>query len=413
MDYLTEALGDKEDHWQPMEHPEDKPHHGKHHHGKHHHGKHKHDQDKTVQEDSESADNVRKVEGHHRMHTGELAHNFDEEHRHHHPTHFCRTQDLESTSTVLKFSPEDFSSADVLSKSFFSPGSRIRVLQNEDESVKDVHVNVTVYSGRKELEKQVQISAFDHNGIYTVQVEREHKRRFPFPPHRKHEDDDEEEELAFEEVPEDGDHPPHDGPHHPPHDRPHHPPHEKKEDCLYYEVDVVFPQSIDYFEKLGLESKHAFIRGGKGVNNIEFGVVKAGVKEGAIIFRDLKAKKLLFGVLNGVVMGRYEPSESFTAGAVRGAVKVKVEPTGENINITAASTFGPVSVDVPADKYKGDFTLFNLFGEPSSIQAPNPEDIHVTKFKHHVKSGYYKEEHTGSRIIVDAKLHGGETLTFY
>jgi hypothetical protein len=175
----------------------------------------------------------------------------------------------------------------------------------------------------------------------------------------------------------------------------------------------LFPKSINYFDQLGLESKGAFIRGGKGLKNIEFGTVKAGLDRGAIIFKDLKAKKFLFGVLHGVVMGRYEPSESFTAGAVKGAVKVKIEPTGENVNITAASTFGPAAVDVPADKYSGDFTLFNLFGEQSSVSAPNPEDIHVTKFKRHIKSGYFKEEHTGSRIIVDAKLHGGETLTFY
>jgi hypothetical protein len=56
--------------------------------------------------------------------------------------------------------------------------------------------------------------------------------------------------------------------------------------------------------------------------------------------------------------------------------------------------------------------LFNLFGESSTIQAPNPEDIHVTKFKHTYKAGYYKEEHTGSRIVVTAKIHGGETLSF-
>ena len=45
-------------------------------------------------------------------------------------------------------------------------------------------------------------------------------------------------------------------------------------------------------------------------------------------------------------MGTYQPSESFKAGTVRGATKVKIEPTGEHVNITASSTFGPASVDI-------------------------------------------------------------------
>lgn len=60
----------------------------------------------------------------------------------------------------------------------------------------------------------------------------------------------------------------------------------------------------------------------------------------------MKAKKLMLGVLNGVVMGTYQPSESFSAGAVRGAAKVNIEPTGDNVNVTASSTFGPASVDI-------------------------------------------------------------------
>lgn len=45
-------------------------------------------------------------------------------------------------------------------------------------------------------------------------------------------------------------------------------------------------------------------------------------------------------------MGTYQPSESFAAGVIHGAAKVNIEPTGENINITASSTFGPASVDI-------------------------------------------------------------------
>lgn len=54
----------------------------------------------------------------------------------------------------------------------------------------------------------------------------------------------------------------------------------------------------------------------------------------------------MLGVLNGVVMGTYQPSESFSAGVVNGAAKVHIEPTAHNINVTASSTFGPASVDI-------------------------------------------------------------------
>ena len=45
-------------------------------------------------------------------------------------------------------------------------------------------------------------------------------------------------------------------------------------------------------------------------------------------------------------MGNYQPEEKFLAGSVHGATKVKLEPTGEHFNVTAASTFGPASVDL-------------------------------------------------------------------
>lgn len=55
---------------------------------------------------------------------------------------------------------------------------------------------------------------------------------------------------------------------------------------------------------------------------------------------------MLLGVFRGVVMGTYQPSETLSVGAVHGAAKVKVEPTSDNINITASATFGPASVDI-------------------------------------------------------------------
>jgi hypothetical protein len=74
----------------------------------------------------------------------------------------------------------------------------------------------------------------------------------------------------------------------------------------------------------------------------------------------LRAKKLLLGVINGVVMGTYQPSETFSAGSIRGATKVNIEPTGENINITASSTLGPASVDIVSYELRPCYTLIML-----------------------------------------------------
>jgi hypothetical protein len=60
----------------------------------------------------------------------------------------------------------------------------------------------------------------------------------------------------------------------------------------------------------------------------------------------LKAKKIELGVLSGVVMGKYQPSERFAAASLHGATKVKLLPTGENINISASTIDGPSSVDL-------------------------------------------------------------------
>ncbi|CAO3612320.1 unnamed protein product [Mucor hiemalis] len=382
-------------------HPEG-PDHGHHHKGhKHHKHHHKHHPEPVPPPPAPGANdlsgeiNIFPFEGA----VSDVA---DKPHHGHPHKPFCKVEELDASSTVFKFSPEEFKRAGIFLNGQFSRGGHVRLLKSSDESIQDVRVNVTLYSGRDDLNKEVKLSAFDNKGQYAVQIERGHfqGRKPPHhkPPHHKpphkRPDEDEDEDREEEREGHDDDE-------------------RRQEDCLVYNVDIEFPSNIAYFDDIELHIKAAQrIQGGKGIEGIEFGSVKAGLGRGAIIFDGLRAKKLLLGVINGVVMGTYQPSESFSAGSVRGATKVNIEPTGDNINVTASSTFGPASVDIPADSYSGDFALFNLFGETSSINAPNPEDIHVTKFKHTLKAGYYKEEHTGSRIVVAAKLHGGEYLSF-
>lgn len=175
----------------------------------------------------------------------------------HHPYEpFCKVEELEATSTVFTFSPEDFQRTGIFLNGQFSRGGHVRLVKSSDDSVKDVQVKVTLFSGRDELTKEVKLSAFDNKGRYDVQIERGRFGR-----HRALENKD------------------HHGGHHDDDDE------RRKEDCLVYNVDIEFPSNIDYFDDIELHIKAAQrIQGGKGLEGIEFGTVKAGLGRGAIIF---------------------------------------------------------------------------------------------------------------------------------
>lgn len=209
-------------------------------------------------------------------------------------------------------------------------------------------MNVTIYAGQKESQDAVKVSAFEHKGQYTLQIEHELNNQPPMegepphPPHPPHPPKDGEhphpphppmegEQPHPPHPPQDGEHPhpphpPQDGNHtHPPHspkdgepphpprpptedEPPHHPPsldenelqkqetnfiqhnetmtppEETKEDCLYYEVDLIFPSDVAYYDGVVIESKSSLIKGGEGLDEIEFGFIKAGLDHGGIIF---------------------------------------------------------------------------------------------------------------------------------
>lgn len=207
----------------------------------------------------------------------------------------------------MSISPETFQTTKFFLDGHFNRGSHVRLSKSEDASVKDIKVNVTVYAGQAELQSEALISAFENKGDYIVQLEREHKRPppFEFPPSKP--------------------------------DQKH---------CLLYTIDIEFPQETEYFESLELFAHDMLIKGGKGIQDIEFGSVKAHIKHGAILFDGLKAKTIKLGVLHGVVMGTYQPEKKFLAATVHGATKVKIEPTQEDIKIAAASIHGPASVEL-------------------------------------------------------------------
>jgi hypothetical protein len=241
------------------EHPHKKHHHKHHMHHKHprnpepHHPPHHDDEERLHNADdnivlpfSNESEELAVIQGN--GHKGKKHHG--------HPREpFCKIDELQASSTVFQFSPEQFQRAGVFLRGWFSRGGHVRLSKSTDASIEDIKVNVTIYSGREDLQKEVKISAFDHEGQYAVQVERGRFHGHP-----------KEQQVR----------------------RCHKNPHgdeDKKENCLVYNIDVEFPAHLDYYEDVELHIKSAQrIEGGKGLEGVEFGSVKAGLGRGAIIF---------------------------------------------------------------------------------------------------------------------------------
>lgn len=167
---------------------------------------------------------------------------------------FCKAEDLISSSSVFEFSPEEFKRAGIFSGGFFDKGSHIILSKSTDTSLKNVRVKVTISAGRDDLAQEVKVSAFDHDGEYSVQVEHGY---FHHP--RRHSIKNAEEGAEEEKGP-------------------------KKENCLIYDVAVEFPANLDYFDQLNVKAKGGAFKGGKGIEDVEFGSIRAAIGHGAVIF---------------------------------------------------------------------------------------------------------------------------------
>ncbi|KAL0091277.1 hypothetical protein J3Q64DRAFT_1844295 [Phycomyces blakesleeanus] len=284
--------------------------------------------------------------------------------------HFCKPEDLHSQFNVFSFSPDTFKHASVILEGHFSRGGHVVIEKSTSSHVEDVQINVTLYAGRKHLFDQVSLTGFDNEGNYTVEIKRakDSKRR----------------------------------------ESSHKPP--VKADCLIFKISVVLPTHLDKYDSLSLHLRSASRVSGKGLDGIEFDTFRAGVGQGAIIFDGLKAKHAQLGVLYGVVMGTYQPSERFEAGTIRGATQLTVEPQADNTNITVASVFGRAVADIPSDYYQGNFLTYS-WSTPPTIEAAHPEDLHVTEYKYTLKKGYFKKQDTESNVVVHNK-HGLTKLHF-
>ncbi|KAG2226478.1 hypothetical protein INT45_014222 [Circinella minor] len=283
---------------------------------------------------------------------------------------FCKPEELIPSSTIFKFSPDEFKKASVYLDGSFSHGGVVTVDRADSTTEQnDIKVNVTTFVGRKELQDDVSISGFDNEGRYSVQVKRKggHRHWHQKPPIKK--------------------------------------------DCVTYSIHVVFPSHLKSYEDFDLHIKQALrIHTTTDLSKLNFGNFTAGIGHGAIHFSELKGDNIYLGTLYGVVLGDYSPNKVLSSAAIHGASKVKVHTMNHDVNVTSAAIVGPATAELPANGYEGNFIISSWTGSPV-IEAPNPEDVHVLKNRYTYKSGYYKKQDTESNVIVSSK-HGDSELLF-
>ncbi|KAI7859125.1 hypothetical protein BDC45DRAFT_531036 [Circinella umbellata] len=298
--------------------------------------------------------------------------------RHPPPPHFCSAEDaLESTSKIFTFSQEQFQRAALYVGSGFPDSGKV-FFSKSGEAGSDIKVNVTLLHGSEDAVKATTISAFDHEGEYVVEM----KRRLP-PPGK-------------------GPQPPTQGP----------PPHQNTTAlCAKYEVHIIFPADLNEFESFDLRLRDGQVESCPSLKDINFAKFHAGIGRGYINFASLDVQRAKLGVLSGHVRGHYGVSEKLSASVLRGSSDLSAIPTGESAKIAVTALHGHAQVQLPADRFEGDFLVHTTFhGEPL-VEAPNPTDIHIVKYRHNLKSGYYKNKDTGYKVFVHVKK-GDSKLIF-
>ncbi|ORZ00787.1 hypothetical protein BCR43DRAFT_511745 [Syncephalastrum racemosum] len=385
--------------WLPWLHQEDsqeRPAHHRKHHG-HHHGHHHHDNEHAEnrntlindQFDGELPPHDRPEPPHHGPFPPPPPpppHMGDDQPPPHgpFPPQVCAPNaTLSSESTVFTFSSDEFSkSAVYLGRGFAH--SRVFLSKASDVDLSEIKINVTLLYEDEHLKRDVAISAFDHDGQYVVEVSRAppHGKRPGHPPHDKKDKKGKKDH--------DDDHP--------------HPP------CLKSLVHVTFPASLDAYDAFELRAHNGQVSAwDSSLKDIIFGEFKAGVGRGWIALEHLTADKAVVGAVSGHVRGEYNPAKKLVAGVIHGTTQIVVKPTTDTVKTIAAVVKGKAEARI-AD-FAGDFVANSIFGASPSVIAAEPTDLHVEKYRHNLKAGYYKEKATGARAVVHAK-RGATKLVF-
>lgn len=165
------------------------------------------------------------------------------------PHSFCPPDvELNATSTVYSFSPEEFNRAALYIGHGFVDSGDVYFTKSGNKNINDIKVKVTVLHGSDEARDKVTLSAFDHDGQYVVEM----RRDLPRHPFKKQDN----------EVP----------------------PHVPGSFCVKYKVEIILPAALESFEEFDLRAKDAHVGGCKGLQTVVFDRFIAGVGRGYLNF---------------------------------------------------------------------------------------------------------------------------------
>lgn len=165
------------------------------------------------------------------------------------PHSFCPPNvELNATSTVYSFSPEEFNRAALYIGHGFVDSGDVYFTKSGNKNINDIKVKVTVLHGSDSARDKVTLSAFDHDGQYVVEMRRDLPRH-PF----KREDN----KL---------------------------PPGAPGDLCVKYKVEVILPAALESFEEFDLRAKDAHVGSCSGLQTVVFDRFIAGVGRGYLNF---------------------------------------------------------------------------------------------------------------------------------
>ncbi|KAI8390182.1 hypothetical protein BD560DRAFT_380161 [Blakeslea trispora] len=163
--------------------------------------------------------------------------------------------------------------------------------------------------------------------------------------------------------------------------------------CMIYHLDIIFPSNLATYEDLSIKVNHANrVEGDLG--NTVFNKFSLGLGRGAIHLKDIKAKELMLGNLNGMILGTYHPLNTFGAATMIGATRVELIPLSQNVKSTVVALDGPVKamVTLPDRKSSIGYTAHCWLCDPEIVPLHRSKDLHLTSSKRStIKMGHFGE----------------------
>lgn len=119
----------------------------------------------------------------------------------------------------------------------------------------------------------------------------------------------------------------------------------------------------------------------------------------------------MLGTLNGIVLGKYQPTQKLGIAAVEGATMVEISPRSKNLKSTVVTLNGPVKAIITGDLGQScGFITHCWFCQPS-VESKDPGQIHVTSSRRKtIKVGYFNQT---SNAHINVHSRHGESKLIY